>query len=59
VWTGALCATGHDAVYFAVFQGTSYGGRPFLRNRRSNRHIVPWYGKYDRLFTQGRKFTHR
>jgi hypothetical protein len=27
--------------YFAVFQGTSNGGRQFLRYRRSNRHMVP------------------
>ena len=36
---------------FADFQGTSNGGRQFLRNRRSNRHIVPLYGKSDGLFT--------
>jgi hypothetical protein len=28
----------------AVTQGTLHGGRQFLRNRRSNRHIVPLYG---------------
>ena len=46
---------------YAVFQGTSNGGRQFLRNRPSNRHNVPLYsyGKSDRLFTQGRKFAHR
>ena len=44
---------------YAVFQGTSNGGRQFLRNRRSNRHIVPLYGNSDRLFTKGRKFAHR
>ena len=41
---------------FAVFQGTSNGGRQVLRNRRSNRHIVPLYGKSDCLFTH---FAHR
>ena len=46
-------------VVFAVFQGTSNGGRQFLRNRRSNRHIVPLYGKSDRLFTQDLKFETR
>ena len=44
---------------FAVFQGTSNGGRQFLSNRRSNRHNVPLHGKSDRIFTQGRKFAHR
>jgi hypothetical protein len=39
-------------VAFAVFQGTSSGGRQFLRNNRSNRHIVPLYGKSDRLSTK-------
>jgi hypothetical protein len=50
----------HDAASydFADFQGTSNGGRQFLKNRRSNRHIVPLYGKSDRLCTQGRKFAH-
>jgi hypothetical protein len=36
---------------FAVFQGTSDGGRQFLSKRRSNRRIVPLYGTSDRLFT--------
>jgi len=45
--------------YFTVFQGASNGGRHFLRTRRSNRHIVPLSGTFDRLFTQGRKFAHR
>jgi hypothetical protein len=44
---------------YAVFQGTSNGGRQFLRNTRSNRHIVPLYGKSDRLFTEGLKFETR
>ena len=44
---------------FAVFQGTSNGGRQFLRNRRSNRHIVSLYGKSDSLFSQGLKFDTR
>jgi len=42
-----------------AFQGTSNGGRQFLRNRRSNRHIGLLYGKSDPLFTQGRKFAFR
>jgi len=41
------------------FQGTSNGGRQFLSNRRSNRHIVPLHGKSDRLFTRERKFAQR
>jgi len=41
---------------YAVFQGTSHSGRQFLRNRPSNRHIVPLYGRSDGLFTQGIKF---
>ena len=51
--------------YIASWQGlrssqdTSNGGRQFLRNGRSNRHIVPFYGKSDRLFTQGLKFETR
>jgi len=45
--------------FFAVLQGTSNGGRQFLRNRRWNRHIVPLHGNSDRLFTQGRTFAHR
>ena len=44
---------------FAVFQGTSHGRCQFLRNRQSNRYIVPLYGKYDRLFTRVRKFAQR
>jgi len=44
---------------FAVLQGTSNGGRQFLRNRRSNHHMVPLYGKSDGLFTQGLKFETR
>ena len=36
----------------AIFQGNSNGGRRFLSNRRSNRHIVPLHGKSDRLFTR-------
>jgi hypothetical protein len=36
---------GSKCVSFADFQGISNGGRHFLRNRRSNRHIVPLYGK--------------
>ena len=43
----------------ALFQGTSNGGRQFFRNRRSNRHMVPLYGKFDRLFTQGITFETR
>ena len=38
---------GWKQVYYAVFQGNSNGGRHFLRNRRSNRHIVPLYGKFE------------
>ena len=49
----------HGNPNFAVFQGTSNGGRQFLRKRRSNRRIVPLYGKSDRLFTQGLKFETR
>jgi hypothetical protein len=45
--------------YHAVFQGTSNGGRQFLSDRRSNRHIVPLYGKSDSLFTRERKFAQR
>ena len=30
-----------------------------LTNRRSNRHMVPLYGKSDGLFTQGLKFETR
>ena len=44
---------------YAVFQGTSNGGRQFLRNRRSNRYIVPLYGKSDCPFPQGLKFETR
>jgi len=44
---------------FAVFQGTSNGGRQFLRNRRSNCHIIPLYGKPDRLFTRVFRFEER
>ena len=44
---------------FAGFECTSNGGRQFLRKKRSNRHIVPLYGKSDRLFTQGLKFETR
>jgi hypothetical protein len=40
-------------------QGTSNGGRQFLSNRRSNRHIVPLYGKSDRLFTGVFRFEER
>jgi hypothetical protein len=39
---------------FTVFEVTSNSGRQLLRNTRSNRHIVPLYGKCDRLFTQDR-----
>ena len=45
--------------HLRIFQGTSNGGRQFLRNRRSNRHIVPLNSKSYRLFTPGRKFAHR
>ena len=47
-----------EAWSYAVFQGSSHGGRQFLRNRRSNRHshMVPLYGKYDRLFTRVFRF---
>ena len=44
---------------FALLQCTSHGGRQFLRNTRSNRHIVPLYVKSDRQFTQSLKFAHR
>jgi len=43
---------------YADFQGTSNGGRQFWRNRWSNRHIVPLYGKSECVFTQGCKFAH-
>ena len=36
-------SAGHGG-FFTLFQGTSFGGRQFLRNRRSNRHLVPLYG---------------
>ena len=45
---------GYEREGFANFQSPSNGEREFLRNRRSNRHIVPLYGKCDGLFTQGR-----
>jgi len=45
--------------FYAMFQGTSNGGRQFLSNRRSNRHIVPSYGKFDRLFTRVFRFEER
>jgi hypothetical protein len=45
--------------YFAAAPGYLNGGRQFLSNRRSNRHIVPVYGKSDRLFTEGLKFEMR
>jgi hypothetical protein len=44
---------------FAVFQGTSNGGRQFLSNRRSNPHIVPLYGKSDHPFTRVFRFEER
>jgi len=44
---------------YSVFQGISNGGRQFLSHRRSNRHMVPLYGKSDRLFTRERKLTQR
>ena len=44
---------------FAVFQGTSNGGRHLKEKKRSNRHIVPLSGKPYRLFTQGLKFETR
>jgi len=37
------------------FAGYLTGGRQFLRNRRSNRHMVPLYGISDGLFTQDLK----
>jgi hypothetical protein len=37
---------------FAAFQSTSNGGSQCLSNRRSNRHIMPLYGKSDRPFTR-------
>ena len=37
---------------FGVFSCTPNGGRQFLRNRRSTRHMVSLYGKHDGLFTQ-------
>jgi hypothetical protein len=46
----------HLSTYFTVFQGTSHGGRQFLRSRWSNHHIVQMYGKSDRLFTKGIEF---
>jgi len=42
--------------YYADYQGTSNGGRQFLRRRRQNRHVVPLYGKSDHLFARGLKF---
>jgi len=48
-----------DGGVYAVFQGASNGGRQFLRNRRSNRQMVPLYGKSDGLYTQGLKFETR
>jgi hypothetical protein len=39
--------------------GNLNGGRQFLVIRRSNRHMLPLYGKSDRLFTQGPKFETR
>jgi hypothetical protein len=44
---------------FAVFQGTSNGGRQFLSNRLSNRYIVPLYGKSNHLFTRFFQFEER
>ena len=41
------------------FPGYLRGGRQFLSNRLSNRHIVPLYGKSDGLFTRERKFAQR
>ena len=40
-------------------QGTPNGGHHHLSDRRSNRHIVPWYGKSDRLFTRVFPFEER
>jgi len=54
MWVGVPVLTD-----FAVFQDTSNGGRQFLSNRRSNRHIVPLYGKSDRLFTRVFRFEER
>jgi len=48
-----------DERNYAVFQGTSRGGRQFLSNRRSIRHIVPLYGKSDRLLTRLVRFEER
>jgi hypothetical protein len=45
--------------YFALFQGTSNGGRQFLSNKLSNRNIIPLYGKSDRLFTRVFRFEER
>jgi hypothetical protein len=49
----ACIAAGMDAwqgrAAFADFQGTSNGGR----------HMVPLYGKFDRLLAQGLKFETR
>jgi hypothetical protein len=38
---GGSNALGDVAGNFAVPQSTSHGGRQFLRNRRSRRHVVP------------------
>jgi len=51
--------TEEEEEIFAVFQGTSNGGRQFLSNRLSNRHIVPLYGKSARLFTRAFRFEVR
>jgi hypothetical protein len=53
------CLVSPNHQSYAAFQGTSNGGRQFLSNRRSNRHIVPLYGTSDRLFTRERKFAQR
>jgi len=57
--TDAVVAKAGSHDVFADFQGTSNGGRQFLRIRRSNRHIVPLYGKSDSRSTQGLKFETR
>jgi hypothetical protein len=40
-------------------RGASRQGRQFLSNRWSNRHMVPLYGKSDRLLTRVFRFEER
>jgi hypothetical protein len=56
-----LAAVGTGGYRFRRFPGysTSNGRRQFLSNRLSNRHIVPWCAKSDRLFTRVFRFEVR